>query len=136
MWVTCDSLLKKIILLQSHTHQPIKCKHAFFKYPGVKLWNNTCLQKSPRGGGRVSLSGPWTICNPWNSKHRSRTLSVKIHNYIPRGLCCGYFESGNWGGRGRKMSFSHSYYNLLRYLVRWLSPQYWSSSRIGSEKMF
>ena len=38
--------------------------------------------------------------------------------------------------KGRKMSFSHSYHNPLCFLVRWLSPQYWSSSRIGSEKMF
>ena len=53
--------LRKRMLLHSHTHQPIKCKHAFFKYPWVKLWNDTCLQKSPRGGGgRVSRSGPWT----------------------------------------------------------------------------
>ena len=61
VWVTCDSLLRKRMLLYSHTHQPITCKHAFFKYPWVKLWNDTYLQKSPRGGGRVSLSGPWTI---------------------------------------------------------------------------
>ena len=60
VWVTCDSFLRKRMLLHSHTHQPIKCKHAFFKYPWVKLWNDTCLQKSPRGGGRVSLSGPRT----------------------------------------------------------------------------
>ena len=59
VWVTCDSLLRKRMVLHSHTHQPIKCKHAFFKYPQVKLWNDTCLQKSPRGG-RVSLSGPRT----------------------------------------------------------------------------
>ena len=59
VWVACDSLLRKRMLLHSHTHQPIKCKHAFFKYPQVKLWNDTCLQKSPRGG-RVSLSGPRT----------------------------------------------------------------------------
>ena len=39
------------MLLHSHTHQPIKCKHAFFKYPQVMLGNDTCLQKSPRGGG-------------------------------------------------------------------------------------
>ena len=51
VWVTCDSLLRKRMLLHSHTHQPIKCKHAFFKYPWVKLWNDTCLQKSPRGRG-------------------------------------------------------------------------------------
>ena len=51
VWVTCDSLLRKRMLLHSHTHQPIKCKHAFFKYPWVKLWNDTCLQKFPRGGG-------------------------------------------------------------------------------------
>ena len=50
VWVTCDSLLRKRMVLHSHTHQPIKCKHAFFKYPQVKLWNDTCLQKSPRGG--------------------------------------------------------------------------------------
>ena len=50
VWVTCDSLLRKRMLLHSHTHQPIKCKHAFFKYPWVKLWNDTCLQKFPRGG--------------------------------------------------------------------------------------
>ena len=25
--------------------------------------------------------------------------------------------------KGRKMSFSHSYYNLLHFWVRWLSPQ-------------
>ena len=50
VWVTWDSLLRKRMLLHSHTHQPIKCKHAFFKYPWVKLWSDTCLQKSPRGG--------------------------------------------------------------------------------------
>ena len=26
--------------------------------------------------------------------------------------------------KGRKMSFSHSYHNLLRFFVRWLSPEY------------
>ena len=36
----------------------------------------------------------------------------------------------------RKPSLSHSHHNLLRFLVQWLSPQYWSSWRIGSEKMF
>ena len=65
VWVTCDSLLRKRMVLHSHTHQPIKCKHAFFKYPQVKLWNDTCLQKSPRGGVRVSLSGPRTVSSQW-----------------------------------------------------------------------
>ena len=70
VWVACDSLLRKRMVLHSYTHQPIKCKHAFFKYPQVKLWNDTCLQKSPRGG-RVSLSGPRTISSwfAWSAEH-------------------------------------------------------------------
>ena len=62
--------------------------------------------------------------NPWNSRHRQRTFSVQIHKDISLGLCCEYFESGNEMVKGRKMSFSHSYHNTHRFLVRWLSPQY------------
>ena len=47
----------------------------------------------PKGSWRI-----FNLSNPWNSKHRSRTLSVKIHNYISRSLCCEFFESGNWDG--------------------------------------
>ena len=38
--------------------------------------------------------------------------------------------------KDRKMRFSHSHHNLLRFLVRCLSPHYWTLSRIASKKMF
>ena len=38
--------------------------------------------------------------------------------------------------KSRKMSFSHSYHNLHRFLVRWLSPQYWTLSLVGWKRCF
>ena len=38
--------------------------------------------------------------------------------------------------RGRKMSFSHSYHSPHRFLVRWLSLQYWTLSLVGYKRYF
>jgi len=44
-------VLIKRMLPHSHTHQSIKCKHAFLEYPRIKVLSDTCVQKSPGGGG-------------------------------------------------------------------------------------
>ena len=50
VWVTCYSLLRKRMLLHSHTHQAIKCKHAFFN---TLRWSFEMIHvyKNPQGGG-------------------------------------------------------------------------------------
>ena len=94
VWVACDSLLRKRILLHSHTHQPIKCKHAFFKYPWVNLRNDKCLQKSPRGWGEgftfwptdyklyarthVKITWQWKSTLRRNERKESRNLMAKV----------------------------------------------------------
>ena len=99
VWVTCDSLLRKRMLLYSHTHQPITCKHAFFKYPWVKLWNDTYLQKSPRGGGEGFTFRPmdYLYCGRLQHKPPSR-------RNLP--LCSGLIIfRPSWGLKGRKKVF-------------------------------
>ena len=102
---TCTYFIIKSVLFRLVGHN--KCKiwfsviciiiYIFTKYFDIlKLWyQNLKLDKTylPKGSWKL-----FNLNNPWNSKHRSRTLSVKIHNYISRGFCCEYFESGNWDG--------------------------------------
>ena len=89
VWVTCDSLLRKRMLLHSHTHQPIKCKHAFFKYLWVKLWNDTCLQKSPRGGGGFHFlaHGLITVINDFNMRQVGGIMEMLSKCFFGRVQC-------------------------------------------------
>ena len=57
-----------------------------------------------------------------NSKHRSRTLS-KSTTMNSEAYALNTLNAEVEAVKGRKMGFSRSYHNLLRFLVRCLSPQ-------------
>ena len=67
----------------------------------------------------------FSLSNPWSSKHRSGTLSKSttvLH--------------GDYGVDTLKVEIEAVKDRKSRFLVRGLSPQYWSSSRIASKRCF
>ena len=83
----------------------------------------------------LPIKSIFSLSNPWSSKHRSGTLSnsttVRHGDYAVDTL-----KVEIEAVKDRKTRFSHSHHNLLLFLVRCMSPQYWSSSRIASKRCF